>query len=384
MVATAMLVITGLLAVYTSSYAIGYHEYGDANYFVARQAVFALAGLCALAFFMRLDYRRLRTLSVPMLLIALVALLAVLVPGIGVQRNGASRWLEFGPVALQPSEFAKLAVIVYISAWLASRGQEINKFTLGFVPFTLLLGVVGGLIIAEPDMGTTVIILLTASTLFFVAGAPLSHLGLLIGVGGLICYGVVLQRDYQMDRLSSFVSPESDPQGLGFQVIQLLIALGSGGPMGLGWGESRQKLFYVPGSHTDGVFAILGEELGFIGLIAILAIFAFFVYRGLRVCMHSRDRFGMLLTIGIISWISFQTLINIGGITRTIPLTGVPLPFLSYGGSSLMSVLAAAGILLSVSRYTSDVPYTERERPPARARYARDARRGAVFERGRA
>jgi cell division protein FtsW len=379
-----MLIITGLLAVYSSSFALAYHEYGNTNYFVERQAVFALAGVGAMVFFMRLDYHRLKSLSVWMLGLALLGLLAVLVPGIGVERNGASRWIDIGPIALQPSEFAKLAVIVYISAWLASRGQQINKFSIGFVPFVLLLGVIGGLVIAEPDMGTTIIILLVASTLFFVAGAPLSHLGLLIGVGGIIAYAVVLQRDYQLDRLVSFVNPQSDPQGSGFQIIQLLIALGSGGPLGLGWSESRQKFFYVPGSHTDGVFAILGEELGFIGLMAILALFGFFIYRGLRATMKSRDRFAMLLGIGIVSWIAFQTLINIGGITRTTPLTGVPMPFLSYGGSALIAVLAGVGILLNISRYTSDVPYQEREQaaPRAHAKARPAARRAPSYQRG--
>ncbi len=363
LVAAATLLIVGLLAVYSASFAVGYLEYGDTNYFVARQAVFALAGVGALVLFMRLDYNRLRALSVPMMVAALVGLLAVLTPGIGVERNGASRWIELGPATVQPSEFAKLALIIYISAWLASRGDQIHKFSLGFVPFVLMVGVVGGLVIAEPDMGTTIIILITASTLFFVAGAPLSHLALLITVGGLISYGVVMTRDYQLDRLVSFVSPESDPQGIGFHIIQLLIALGSGGPVGLGWGASRQKFFYVPGAHTDGVFAIMGEELGFIGLLAILALFGFFIYRALRVTMRSRDQFAVLLGIGIVSWIAFQTLINIGGITRTIPLTGIPLPFLSYGGSSLISVLAAVGVLLSLSRYSRDVGYLERERP---------------------
>jgi len=360
--AAAILVVTGLLAVYSASFAIGYREYGDTNYFVARQAVFALLGIAAMAFFMRLDYTKLRGFSLPILIVALGGLVIVLIPGLGVERNGASRWLDIGPVSIQPSEFAKLAVIIYISAWLASRGQQIHRFSLGFVPFVLLLGIVGGLIIAEPDMGTTLIILLTASTLFFVAGAPVTHLGLLIAVGGLISYFVINQKDYQLDRLVSFMDPGSDPQGVGFQILQLLIALGSGGPAGLGWSESRQKFFYVPGSHTDGIFAILGEELGFIGLLAILGLFAFFVYRALRVTIRSRDRFAMLLGIGIVSWISYQTLINIGGITRTIPLTGVPLPFLSYGGSSLIMVLAAVGVLLSISRYTSDVSFLERER----------------------
>ena len=378
-----MLLITGLLAVYSSSYAVGYHEFGDTNYFVARQAVFSLMGVAALVVFMRMDYNKLRALSVPMLALAFLGLVLVLIPGIGQERNGASRWLIFGPLSMQPSEFAKLAVIIYIAAWLASRGQDINKFSLGFVPFVFLLGIVGGLVIAEPDMGTTIIIFLTASTLFFVAGAPLSHLALLIGVGGFISYMVVLQRDYQLDRLNMFMNPESDPQGSGFQIIQLLVALGSGGPLGLGWSESRQKFFYVPGSHTDGVFAILGEELGFIGLMFILGLFAFFIYRALQVTLRSRDRFAMLLCIGVISWISYQTLINIGGITRTIPLTGVPLPFLSYGGSSLIMVMAAVGVLLSVSRFSAEDRIRETGRQQTR-QGSRSSRRRPVFGRNTA
>ncbi|MEE8369815.1 MAG: putative lipid II flippase FtsW [Dehalococcoidia bacterium] len=370
LVATAALLILGLMAVYSTSFAVGYLEFGDTNYFVARQAIFALIGVGVLVLFMQLDYRRLRALSVPMMLLALAGLLAVLIPGLGVERNGASRWLEIGPVSVQPSEFAKLAVIVYISAWLASRGNRISSFSLGFIPFVLMVGLVGGLIISEPDMGTALIVLLTASTLFFVAGAPLIHLGLLIMMGGLVSWVVILSKDYQLDRLASFVSPESDPQGIGFQVIQLLIALGSGGPAGLGWGASRQKFYYLPSAHTDGVFAILGEELGFIGLLAILSLFAFLLYRALRVTMRSRDQFAQLLGVGIVSWIAYQTLINIGGITRTIPLTGVPLPFLSYGGSSLIAVMAAIGVLLSLSRYNNEAGYLERQRTRPQPRRA--------------
>jgi cell division protein FtsW len=377
MVACAMLVIMGLLAVYTSSFAVGYHEFGDTNYFVARQAVFALLGVGALVLFMRMDYNRLRAWSVPMLFLALAGLIAVLLPGVGVERNGATRWLAFGPISVQPSEFAKLAVVIYIAAWLASRGKDIRQFSLGFVPFVLILGIIGGLIIAEPDMGTTIIIFLTASTLFFVAGAPISHLALLIATGGFISYAVILQRDYQLERLALFVNPESDPEGGGFQILQLLVALGSGGPLGLGWGEGRQKFFYVPGSHTDGVFAILGEEVGFFGLLAILCIFAFFIYRATLVTLRSRDRFSMLLCIGVIAWIAGQTLINIGGITRTIPLTGVPLPFLSYGGSSLIMLMAAVGVLLSISRYSSGEVVQTRPAPAKAKRKAAPVRRPA-------
>ena len=217
------------------------------------------------------------------------------------------------------------------------------------MPFVLVVGLVGGLIVIEPDMGTTGIILLVAATLFFMAGAPLSHLTLLMVAGGLISAGLVLAQDYRLDRLAAFLSAEADPQGTGFQVLQLLIALGSGGPFGLGWGVSRQKFFYVPSAHTDGVFAIAGEELGFIGTMTILGLFAFLLYRGFKTVANARDQFGTLLAAGVISWIGYQAIINIAGITRTIPLTGVPLPFMSYGGSALIALLAAVGILLSVS-----------------------------------
>jgi cell division protein FtsW len=363
---------------------VAYHEFGDANYFVTRQVIFAGVGLGAMVFFMRLDYHRLRVLSVPMLVAALIGLLLVLSP-LGVERNGAQRWIEFGPVSLQPSEFAKLAVVVYISAWLASRGDAIKQFSLGFLPFVLLLSVVGALIIAQPDMGTTIIVVLTACTLFFVAGAPLTHLALLLGSGATLSYFIIQTKDYQLDRITSFVRPESDPHGVGFQILQLLIALGSGGPLGIGWAESRQKHLYVPGSHTDGVFAILGEELGLVGLMLILGLFGFFVFRGLKVTLKARDQFAMLLGIGIVSWIAFQTLINIAGITRTIPLTGVPLPFMSYGGSALISLMAAVGILLSVSRYTAEVPYAERPAQKQTFRPREQARRTSpAYERGSA
>jgi cell division protein FtsW len=240
-----------------------------------------------------------------------------------------------------------------------------------------MVGLVGGLVVIEPDMGTAIVILLTTSILFFVAGAPLSHLALLIGAGALISWGLIFAQDYRLDRLTSFVSAEEDPQGTGFHILQLLIAFGSGGPAGLGWGASRQKFFYVPGAHTDGVFAIIGEELGLIGALAVLGLFVFFVYRGFKTVMSCRDQFGTLLAMGIVSWIGCQTIINIGGITRTIPLTGVPLPFLSYGGSSLIALLAGVGILLNVSRYGKDRSFLEREwsstRPaPRRPTYGRE------------
>jgi cell division protein FtsW len=352
-----VLVVLGVLAVYSSSFALGLLEFGDANYFVLRQVFFAVMGAAAMFVLMKSDYRRLRLISPLLMLAAILGLFAVLVPGIGMEHNGATRWIGIGgPIPpLQPSEFAKLALIIYVSAWLAGRGDNVKTFWLGFFPCVLLVGFVAGLVMLEPDLGTAIVLVLTTMTLVFVAGASITHVFAFAGVGGVVASMLILAGEYRTDRIFAFVSAEDDPSGRGFQTLQLLIALGSGGVHGLGLGASRQKFFYVPGAHTDGIFAIIGEELGFIGAAAVILLFAFLMVRGFRVILRARDDFGSLLAVGIVSWIGYQALINVGGITRTLPLTGIPLPFLSYGGSALVAMLAAVGILLSVSRYGVDV-----------------------------
>ena len=357
------LLVLGLITVYSASFALAQLEYNDVTYFVTRQAMWAALGLIGLAVLMRTDYHLLRQVSPVLMAVALGGLIAVLVPGIGIERNGATRWIALGSLPpFQPSEFAKLALIVYVSAWLTSRNLEVKSFAMGFLPFVLLVGLVAGLVMLEPDMGTTLIITLTMVTLFFVAGGSLTHLAALVPIGAIMGSLLILAGDYRLDRIFGFISAEEEPGGRGFHILQLLIALGSGGIHGLGIGASRQKFFYVPGSHTDGVFAIIGEEMGFIGAVLVIALFAFLIYRGFRTVVSARDDFGALLAVGVISWISYQALINIGGITRSIPLTGVPLPFLSYGGSALAALLAGIGIVLSVSRYGRDKGYLDRER----------------------
>ncbi len=351
-----VLVVLGVLAVYSSSFALGLLEFGDANYFVVRQVAFAVIGAVAMYVLMRSDYRQLRVISPLLMLAAIFGLFAVLMPGIGVERNGATRWIAVGgPIPpLQPSEFAKLALVIYVSAWLAGRGEHVKTFWLGFFPCVLLVGFVAGLVMLEPDLGTAIVMVLTTMTLVFIAGASLTHVAAFAGIGSIVATMLVLAGEYRTDRIFAFVSAEDDPSGRGFQTLQMLIALGSGGVHGLGLGASRQKFFYVPGAHTDGIFAIIGEELGFIGAAIVIALFAFLMIRGFRVVVRARDDFGSLLAIGIVSWIGYQALINIGGITRTLPLTGIPLPFVSYGGSALVAMLAAVGILLSISRYGVD------------------------------
>ncbi len=352
----AVLVVMGLLAVYSSSFALGLLEFGDANYFIMRQVLFAGLGAAAMWLLMKMDYRQLRWLSPLLMLAAIVGLFAVLMPGIGVERNGAARWIYVGgPIPpLQPSEFAKLALIIYVGAWLAGRGENIKTWWLGFFPCVLLVGFVAGLIMMQPDMGTTIVIVATTMTMVFVAGASLTHLAAFGGVAGVVAMMLTFSGEYRADRIFAFTSAENDPSGRGFHTLQLLIALGSGGVDGIGLGASRQKFFYVPGAHTDGIFAIIGEELGFIGCATVLVLFAVLLTRGFRVIFRARDDFGSLLAVGIVSWIGYQALINIGGITRVMPLTGIPLPFVSYGGSALLAMLAGVGILLSVSRYGVD------------------------------
>ena len=348
-----VLVFLGSIFVYSSSYVFADLEYGDSLHFIKRQLIFCAIGIFGMLLVMRLDYQYLKYWSPFFMLLTLSALIAILVPNFGVESNGALRWLKIGPLPpIQPSEFAKLAVLIYMAAWLPSRGDSLRDFVLGVIPYGAIVGIVAALIMLQPDLGTTMLIAIIAGILFFVAGAKLIHVIALAGSGIVAASLLILAGGYRINRILSFTSAESDPTGLGFQTLQLLIAFGSGGLSGLGLGVSRQKFFYIPGSHTDGVLAIIGEEMGLIGVMAILILFIIFFWRGWVIMANARDPFGSLLVAGILTWFSFQLLINIGGVTRLIPLTGIPLPFLSAGGSSLIVSLLAIGIMLSVSRQT--------------------------------
>lgn len=351
----ALLAGLGLLAVYSASMAIGLSDFNNANYFIVRQVAGAAAGSCLLIFFARLDYHVLKHWSPLIMLAALIGLTVVLLPHIGVNSNGANRWIALGPLPpLEPSEFTKLAMVVYIAAWLSSKKEAVKRFSLGVVPFVMMVGLVGGLILLEPDFGTTLVIVLTTTTMFFIGGASLRHVVTLTLSGVAAAIVMILVEGYRSSRFLSFLAPEKDPAGKGFHILQLLIALGSGGLHGLGIGASRQKFFYVPGAHTDGIFAIVGEETGFIGACVVIFLFAVLIYRGFRASVQAPDEFGQLLAVGISCWIAYQAIVNIGGITRSIPLTGIPLPLMSYGSSALMAVMAALGVLLSISRYAPE------------------------------
>lgn len=358
-----VLLIVGLVFVYSSSYVFAGVEYGDPNHFIKRQLVFGALGLLGMLAVMQFDYRHLQRLSPLLMLGALIGLGAVLVPGVGVESNGALRWIQVGPLPpVQPSEFAKLAVLIYMAAWLSSRGDVLHDISLGVIPFVGMVGFVGALVMLEPDLGTSVMIAIITGTLFFIAGARLVHVLALAGSGVVAAVLLILAGGYRMQRILSFTSAEEDPTGVGFQTLQLLVAFGSGGVWGMGLGVSRQKFFYIPGSHTDGVLAIVGEELGLVGVMVVLGLFLVLFWRGWVIMRRAADPFGSLLVAGVLAWFAFQLLINVGGVTRLIPLTGIPLPFLSAGGSSLLVTLLAVGLLLSVSKSAVFEPEPERPR----------------------
>ena len=311
----------------------------------------------------RTDYRQYQALAVPIMAVTILGLMAVLVTG--VQGGGARRWLGFGEFTLQPAEFAKLAVIIYLAAWLVGKGDNIRSFEHGLIPFVVIISSVGVLVMLEPNLGTTLVLLIITVTMFWVAGASVIQMAALGASGFVAMLVLALAEGYRAHRLAAFLNPEADPLGNGFQTIQALIAMGNGGIAGLGLGASRAKFFYIPESHTDGVFAILGEEMGIIATVTILALFMMLMVRGYQVARRSRDDFGTLVATGITTWLVLQALLNIGGITRVIPLTGVPLPFLSYGGSALAAELLAVGVLISVSRFGADRGgYMDRDAPP--------------------
>lgn len=362
--AVIVLAVIGLIAVYSASYNLGAGLYDDPNYFVKRQGAFLIAGIVMMLGGMWFPYHRLRDLSPLLMLLAVVGLMAVLL--IGVESNGAQRWISLGSAIppIQPSEFAKLAVLIYMAAWLSAKGDVIHDVSLGVLPFVGMVGLIGALILAQPDLGTAIMVAIITGTLFFVAGARMFHVLVLLATALFGALVLIVTGGYRMDRITAFLDAESDPTGVGYHAIQMLVAFGSGGFTGLGLGVSRQKFGYIPGSHTDGILSIIGEELGYIGVGVVMLLFLIVLVRIFMIARRSDTAFGSLIAMGIFAWIAFQMLINVGGVLKMIPLTGIPLPFVSYGGTALLMQFASMGVLLSVGRYTA-VAVAE---PPAEVR----------------
>jgi cell division protein FtsW len=377
-VVTLGLVAFGLVMVYSASSARAALAADDPAYYLKRQAAYAFLGVVALVLLSRTDYRRLRYVVPPLLLTSFALLVAVLVLGTPV--NGARRWLTFGPATLQPSELAKLALALWVAAYL-SRSPAPRSVGELVRPIGVVFGAALGLILIEPDLGTAISILVMLAAVLVVAGTRLSTL---VGAGAIVAslvLAAIWLEPYRRDRIFSFLDPWQDPQGAGFQSVQAMLALGSGGFFGVGLGESVQKVYYLPEASTDMIFAIIGEELGLFGAFAVLAAFVVLGYAGFNVALACRDRFGKLLAAGITALICGQAAVNVSAVMGLAPLTGIPLPLVSYGGSSLIVMLASVGILLNIAvnhaaESSSTVPDRRRRnrRPrPARARGRRVA-----------
>ena len=354
LVVVVALAAIGILMVYSSSAMRGYLS-AEADTFqtVGPQIQWALLGLLAMVAMMRVDYRYLRLVSIPGYVVALGLLVLVFVDEFNIVVGGSARWLKLGPLpAVHPAEMAKLALIVYLAHWFAKRGTRVGRFWAGTVPFLLIAVPVIALVFKEPDLGTTIVITLTAFTMWFVAGANTFHLGSMFSIAGLGAIIVGLA-GYQMDRIRAWLDPWKYESTIGYHTVQGLLALGLGGVFGSGLGESRMAGgLFVPNAFNDFIFAIIGEEFGLIGAAVVIALFVLLAYAGIRVALGAPDTFGALLAAGITAWLCIQAFINIGVVVTLVPITGITLPFISAGGSSLIISFAAIGILLSISRET--------------------------------
>lgn len=351
-IVTLALLSIGLIMVYSASAIWADFKFHDSFFFAKRQLLFAGVGVVAMFFIMNIDYWTWRSWAKIGIIICFVLLVIVLIPGIGMERNGSRSWIGVGAFSIQPSEFTKLAMIAFLAKFLSENQKYITTIKKGLGPSLGIVFFAFGMIMLQPDLGTGTVMVGTCTVMIFVAGARIIHfmwLGL-IGIAGFVV--LVLSAPYRIKRITSFLDPWEDPLNSGFQIIQSLLAIGPGGLFGLGLGQSRQKFFYLPEPQTDFIFAILSEELGFIGGSFVILLFALLLWRGIRIAIGAPDLFGSFLAVGIISMVAIQVMINIGVVTGLIPVTGITLPLISYGGSSLTLMLMAIGVLLNVSRYS--------------------------------
>jgi cell division protein FtsW len=357
LVTIVTLMVFGLVMLYSASFFVSFAYLSgsgrDPAFVVSRQLLFAFGGGLLLIALALLDYHRWQRVPILGLVAVVAALILVLFIGEGPEGSDTKSWFRLGPMQMQPSEFAKLALVLYMAAWLPKKGESIRTFAQGSAPFGIVVAIVAGLVARQPDFGTAIVIIAMAAALFFVAGADLLQMtvGGIAGTGAL--WLLLSNSPTKMGRFSYWWDPFlGGCEGVTYQMCQALMALGSGGVGGVGLGASRQKFFWLPAAENDAIFAIIGEELGMFGAIIVLVLYGAFIYRGFRIALTAPDRFGQLLAAGVTCWITVQALVNLGGVTASLPLTGVPLPFISAGGSSLVTCMAGAGLLLSVSART--------------------------------
>jgi len=344
---TLALMLFGLLMVYDASSVIAFNLFGDKFAYIKSQLIWAVIGITGLFVFYRIDYKKLYNLALPLLVTALLLLVLVFIPHIGSGAKGANRWVNFGFVTLQPAEFVKLGLAIYLAAWFDHKEKG------RFFAFLLLMGAILFLVMLEPDMGTASIIMSESAIVYFLSGGSIIQFLVAGPIVGFIGFLYIILQPYRASRLTSFLNLGNSLTNTSYHVKQILIALGSGGLLGLGIGNSIQKYAYLPENVTDSIFPIIAEELGFIGSVILICVFAALIWRGIYIAGRAKDRFGKLLAGGIIAFIGMQVVVNLGAMTALFPLTGVPLPFISYGGSALVIDLVSIGILLNISKQAS-------------------------------
>jgi cell division protein FtsW len=341
----------GVVMVYSASAIIAADRFHDPFFFLKKQLFWAVLGFLCLWVAMRVDYRRFEHLVVPLLLVSFLLLALVLVPPFGQQINGTRRWFRMGPLSFQPVELAKFSLVLYLAAFLSRRRAQMESFSQGLLPPLMVAGLMAGLTLLQPDLGNCLALMALTLALAYLAGARATHMAAIAGAALPVVALLVAFKPYRWRRMLAFVNPWDDPQGAGFQIIQSFLALGSGGWLGLGLGESKQKLFYLPEPHTDFIFAIIGEELGLLGGAVVIALFALLIWRGLRAGLRAPDAFGGYLALGLTVLLATQTLVNLGVVTGALPTKGLPLPFVSFGGSALLMTMFSAGVLLNISQH---------------------------------
>lgn len=348
----AVLVVFGLLMILSAGSVQSFRLKGNGYYYFLQQLVALGVGLVGFWIAQRIHYTFWKRAAVPLMAVAIILLVGVFIPGIGFNYGGASRWINLHFTLLQSSEVAKLALVIYLAAWLEKLGSDVEDLRAGFLPFLGIIGVLGLLIMLQPDTGTMSVLVIIGVVMFFIAGASLRH----IASAGLVALGtlgvLIAIAPYRINRLLTFLDPSKDTLGTGYHVQQALIAVGSGGLFGLGFNNSVQKHFFLPEPMNDSIFAIISEELGFFVAIALIIVFAYFAVRGLRLARLAPDTFSRLLVTGVVTWVVWQALLNVAAMLSIVPLTGVPLPFISLGGSALVVLMTAMGIVMNISKYT--------------------------------
>ena len=344
-----ILVIIGIVMVYSSSSISAANRFGNGTYFLERQVCFAAIGFLLMLLAMKIRYQVIKRFVYPILILNLFLLILVVIPGIGTTIGGSTRWFRIGSLSFQPSEFAKLALIIFLAYSLSNKENKIKSFSIGFLPHLIVTLFMFALVLLQPDFGTAMVLLSLFFILIFVAGSKIRYLASLIGVTSVGCYFLVSSVGYRLDRITAFLNPWKDPTATGFQIIQSFLAFGSGGLWGAGIGNGKQKLFYLPEPHTDFIFSIIGEELGFCGVLLVIILFIILSYCGIKICIKAPDLFGTYLALGITSLIVLHAAINLGVVMGLLPTKGSTLPFISYGGTSLVVNLISVGILLNIS-----------------------------------